>query len=88
MFSGTPKRQQCPRTKAVHGVNLDLLQTTRHRADGTARDPHAHHLAVHRAQRRDARRALWQSRLARLRAFLGLQTKDAPTVLRHLTARR
>jgi hypothetical protein len=45
----------------MHGVNLDLLQTTPHRADGTARDPHAHHRAAHLGALRAARRARWRA---------------------------
>jgi hypothetical protein len=64
-FHGIPKRKSLHGTKAMHSVNLDLLQTTPHRADGSARDPHAHHQAEHRARMRAARRAWWQA-LARI----------------------
>jgi hypothetical protein len=49
----------------MHGVNPDLLQTTPYRADGTARNPHAHHAAEHRAELRAARRARRQALVAR-----------------------
>jgi len=50
-------------TKAMNGVNLDLLNTTPHHADGRRRDPHAHHTAEHRACLRAAHRERWQRRL-------------------------
>jgi hypothetical protein len=54
----------------MHGVNLDLLRTVAHHPDGRPKDPHAHHRADLLAQRRTARRQLWQDRLARLRTIL------------------
>ena len=39
----------------MHGVNLDLLHTTRHHLDGRPKDPHAHHRAELLAARRAAR---------------------------------
>jgi hypothetical protein len=58
----------------MHGVNLDLLQTTRHHANGTPKDPHAQHRAEHLANLRAARRDIWRNRLARWRKALSVRT--------------
>ena len=63
MFHGIPEGQDRNRTKAMHGVNLDLLRATARQAD-----PHAHHRAAHLAALRAARCQRWQDRMARLRA--------------------
>lgn len=55
----------------MNGMNLDLYKAmSHHDLAGRAKDPHAHHLAAHLAALRAERRARWQGRLARLRAFL------------------
>lgn len=54
----------------MHSVNPHLLQTTRYRADGTARDPHAHHASEHRAALRAMRRARREAEIARVRGLL------------------
>ena len=52
----------------MHSVNLDLLHATAtHHPDGRPKDPHAQHRAELVALARCNRRALWRSRLARLR---------------------
>ncbi|WP_135450862.1 hypothetical protein [Tabrizicola caldifontis] len=50
----------------MHGVNLDLLQTTPYHADGTPRDRHAFHRAEHRKALRETRQARRVAALARL----------------------
>lgn len=65
----------------MHGVNLDLLATSRHHADGRPRDPHAQHRGTHLAALRQARRQFWRMRLARLAA--ALCPVPRPAVVRH-----
>jgi hypothetical protein len=59
----------------MHGVNLDLLQTTPYRADGAARDPYARHSAEHRAALRAVRRARRQAVIARVIRTLSRMSK-------------
>ncbi|MCU0828073.1 MAG: hypothetical protein MUE52_11855 [Tabrizicola sp.] len=63
----------------MHGVNLDLLKTTAYRADGTPRDPHAHHRAAHLATLRVARRARWASVLVRIATRLAHPWRSSMT---------
>jgi len=58
----------------MHGVNLDLLRTTPHHADGTPKDPHAHHRADHLAALGAARRQVWRSSLDWWRKALPVRT--------------
>ena len=67
----------------MHGVNLDLLHSGPHHADGRSRDPHAHHRVEHLTTLRIARRARWQAALSRLlsparRSGAGMATRTAP----------
>lgn len=59
----------------MHPMNLDLLNTTPHHPDGTARDSHAHHRATLTALRRARRRAT----LARWAATLAARLTRRPT---------
>ncbi|WP_374645475.1 hypothetical protein [Tabrizicola sp.] len=67
----------------MHGVNLDLLATSRHHADGRPRDPRAQHRCTHLAALRQARRQLWHARLAGLIAAIRPLLRPARRVVRH-----
>ncbi|MFC3084633.1 hypothetical protein [Tabrizicola soli] len=70
----------------MHGVNLDLLATNRHHADGRPRDPHGQHRFAHLAALHQARRQLWHRRLARLAGLLTAirpALRPARRVVRH-----
>ncbi|WP_435259404.1 hypothetical protein ACSBLW_06435 [Thioclava sp. FR2] len=45
-------------------VNIDLLNTTPHHADGRLRDPHSHHARAAREGQHSARRARLRATLA------------------------
>jgi hypothetical protein len=65
MFSGISQAYPSYGTKAMHGVNLDLLHASSpHHPDGRPKDPHAHHRSGHIAARRALRRDWWQRHLA------------------------
>jgi hypothetical protein len=67
MFYGIPRMQFQLGTKAMHGVNIDLLRASvRHHPDGRPKDPHAHHRAEHLAEQRAMRRNRWLAALASL----------------------
>jgi hypothetical protein len=78
MFCGIPCTIPIDGTKAMHGVNLDLLATTAHHPDGRPRDPHAHHKAELAALARAARREVWRQRLARLRSLVNRRSVSPP----------
>ncbi len=59
----------------MHGVNLDLLRTLPHHADGRPKDPHAHHRAEAAALARAARKGLWQARLTRVLRLLAARAE-------------
>ncbi len=62
----------------MHSVNLDLLRASvPHHPDGTAKDPHAHHAATHRANRRSAR-IVWLRKWLRFRKPLAKRVPTHP----------
>lgn len=55
-------------------INLDLLNTTPHHANGLPRDAHAHHTQMHRAEAR----ALIRSKLAQALRSLAAKIEPGP----------
>jgi hypothetical protein len=82
IFRGITKGHSCHGTKAMHGVNLDLLRTGPHHLDGRPKDPHAHHRAELLALSRAARRQAWHNRFARLRLLLVHRAPRSPASCR------
>jgi hypothetical protein len=78
MFCGIPSTIPSNGTKAMHGINLDLLGTTQHHPDGRPKDPHAHHKAELAALARAARREVWRKRFALLRSLIDRRSTSHP----------
>jgi hypothetical protein len=69
----------------MHSVNLDLLRTGPHHANGQPKDPHAHHRAELLALQRATRRQRWLDRIARLRARFSRPSAPAPQAAERLS---